>query len=415
MSLLITGARLVDPASGHDGPCDVRIEGGLIAETGQGLAAGPEDRVISARGHVLAPALIDLRARSGGPDSLDTVLKAAATGGVGTLLLAPEQGGGVTRAEDVERIAAHNGPIRVYASGLAVTRDGEMGEIGLMLRAGALCAGDGGRPISDARLARRVLAYASGFDAWMALTPEDAELSRDTIAHESDMSVRMGLAARPAVSERIGIERAAALAELTGARILFDRVTTSEGLSALAAARWRGLEIAATAPITHLAFNEIDMGGFDPRFRLDPPLRAPSDREALIAAVAEGLIDAVVSDHAPVAPETKANPFPDAAPGSAHIEALLPALCALAAEGRFSLAEALRPVTSGPADLFGLPQGRIEPGAPADLVIFDPDAPVIHGRAGRISTAPSAFSGRRLHGRVLTTLVGGVIAYESEA
>ena len=210
------------------------------------------------------------------------------------------------------------------------------------------------------------------------------------------------------------MERGAALCELTGARLMFDRITTAEGLGALAAARSRGLELAATAPITHFIFNEVDAGGFDSRFRLEPPLRSETDRLALIEALADGDLDAVVSDHRASTGEAKAHPFPEAEAGSANLEALLPALCTLAADGRLSLVDALRPVTSGPAELLGLDQGRLEPGAPADLVVFDPDAPVVYGRGGLECDASSAFENRRLFGKVLITIIEGAIIHQPE-
>ncbi len=176
----------------------------------------------------------------------------------------------------------------------------------------------------------------------------------------------------------------------------------------------RELDIAATTPITHLIFNEMDAGGFDARFRLEPPLRREEDRLALIEALAGGTIAALVSDHRTCTGESKAHPFPEAAPGSANLEALLPALCTLVAEGRLSLLDALWPVTAGPADLFGLDQGCLAPGSPADLVVFDPDAPVVYGRGERVCIASSAFENRRMAGKVLITLVEGAIIYQPE-
>ncbi|MGJ3230330.1 MAG: dihydroorotase [Oceanicaulis sp.] len=418
--MLLRNARLIDPASGHDGPGDVRIRDGRIIEIAEDLTAEDGERVQDLRGAALAPALIDLRCwtkpGAGGKAGLDATARAAAAGGVGTLVLAPDSGDGLSRPEDFASIetAALTSPVRLLPSGLAVDADGEMGEIGLMLRAGAALIGDGGAAIADTRLARRILAYASTFDAWVSVRAEDPHLARGTCAHESDLAMRLGLPARPGAGERLAIERGAALCELTGARLIFDRITTADAVSALAAARARGLELAVTAPVTHLLFNEVDAGGFDARFRLEPPLRSESDRLALIAALADGDIDAVVSDHRAATGEAKAHPFPEAEAGSANLEALLPALCTLAADGRLSLVDALRPVTSGPADLLGLDQGRLEPGAPADLVVFDPEAPTVYGRAGLFCDASSAFENRRLFGKVLITIVEGAIIHQPE-
>jgi dihydroorotase len=221
--------------------------------------------------------------------------------------------------------------------------------------------------------------------------------------------MRLGLAARPAAGERMAIDRAAALAELTGARLLLDRITTAEGLSALQSARSKGLEIAATAPITHFIFNEVDTASYDARYRLDPPLRSEADRDALIEALNTGAIDAIVSDHRACTGEAKGHPFPEAEAGAATLEALLPALCSLVADERVELIDALRAVTSGPADLLGLPQGRLDIGAPADLVAFNPDQPNVYGRDGLSCEAPSAFENRRLVGKVLITFVNGAI------
>ncbi|MBI1264967.1 MAG: amidohydrolase family protein [Alphaproteobacteria bacterium] len=419
-AILFRHARVIDPAARHDAPGDVRIRGGVIAEIAPTLTPEGGERVIDLDGAVLAPALIDARCwvnpASTGQSGIDAAARAAAAGGIGTLILAPDSGTGMSRPEHFAAIEAASltSPVRLIASGLAIDAQGEMGEIGLMLRAGAAYVGDGGRPEPDTRLMRRALAYASGFDAWTAMTCEDAGLARGTCATESDLSMRMGLPARPAAGERLAVERAALLAELTGARILLDRITTAGALKALEAALARELDIAATAPVTHLMFNEMDAGGFDARFRLEPPLRREEDRLALIEALAAGAIAALVSDHRACTGESKAHPFPEAAPGSANLEALLSALCSAAAEGRLSLIDALWPVTAGPADLFGLNQGRLAPGAPADLVIFDPDAPVIYGRGGRVCPAPSAFENRRMTGKVLITLVEGAIIHQPE-
>lgn len=413
---LFLNARLIDPASGHDGPGALRTRERDIVEIADDLQPLAGEAVIDLGGKALAPALIDLRVQaslsSSGAAGLHATAEAAAAGGVGTILITTQPG--LTRPEDFAPIeaAALESPVNLLPGGRLVDADGGLGEAGLMLCAGAMLLSDGGAPIRDARLARRALAYAATFDAWTALRPEDADLAEGTCAHEGDLAMRLGLPARPGVSERMAIDRAAALAELTGAQILFDRITTADGLAALAQARARGLEIAASVPITHLMFNEVDAGGFDARYRLEPPLRSEADRLALIDALSEGDIDVVVSDHAVCTGESKDHPFPEAAAGSANLEALLPALCTLAADGRIRLVDALRAVTSAPAQLLGLSQGRLEPGAPADLVAFDPDAPLVHGRGGRVCSASSAFESRRLTGKVLITMVNGVMIHQ---
>ena len=418
--MLFENARLIDPASGRDEFGALRVRDGLIEEIGPDLVAHDDEQVIDVKGAVLAPALIDMRCTadpaSTGARGVDAAARAAGAGGVATLVLSPESGGGFRTPEDIAAVnaAALTSAVRLYAAGLCVSSPEDMAEIGLMLRAGALYLGDGGQPVADTRLARRVLAYAGGFDAWVSLRPEDHGLSRGTLATESDLSMRLGLPSRPAQSEAMALKRDASLAALTGARLIFDRVTTREALDAVRGARSDGLEVAVTVPVSHLSFNEMDTGGLDPRYRLEPPLRSENDRQALIDALSDGRIDAVVSDHIALTNESKAHPFPEAAPGSATLEALLPVLCGLAEEGRMSLAEALRPVTSGPADILGLEQGRLEEGAPADLVAFDPRAPFVYGRGALQCRAPSAFSGRRLFGRTLITVAEGAIIHQPE-
>ncbi len=410
---LIRNARLIDPASGRDELGDLKIRDGVIETVGGSLVSQGDEAVIDLEGAVLAPALIDLRCqanpRSSGRSGLLATGQAAAAGGYGTLVIAPDAG--LSSPESFAPIdnAALSSPVNLIASGLLVDQDGEMGEIGLMLRAGAALLGDGGQPVSDTRLLKRALAYAATFEAWSSLRAEDPHLSRNTCAHEGDLSMRLGFTARPGASERMAIDRATALAELTGARILLDRISTTDGLAALKAARAKGLEIAATAPITHFIFNEVDTAGYDARYRLEPPLRSEADRDALIEALNAGQIDAIVSDHRACTGEAKAHPFPDAEPGAATLEAVLPALCSLVADERVELIDALRAVTSGPADLLGLPQGRLEIGAPADLVAFNPDAPNVYGRDGLSCDAPSAFENRRLVGKVLITFANGTI------
>jgi dihydroorotase len=418
--MLFKNARLIDPASGHDDIGDIRIRDGLIVEIANTLEQMDNEAVHECADAVIAPALIDMRCwvnpQSRGAAGLDITANAAISGGIGTVVVAADSGKGLSSPEDFAPIdnAALTSPVRFLNAGLAVDSNNDMGEIRLMVDAGAVLVGDGGTPIKDTRLTKRVLTYASSLDIWVGISCEDSDLARRTCATEGDLSMRLGLPSRPALSERLAIERSSALAELTGTQILFDRVTTRDGLDALANARKRGLDLAASAPITHFMFNEIDIGGFDARFRLDPPLRSEEDRQALIDAVRNNDIDVIVSDHRACTGEDKAHPFPDAAAGSANLECLLSALVSLSQSEDIPLIDVLRPVTSRPAELLGLPNGQLQPGAPADLVIFNADAPIQHRSNDRICAASSAFDQRRLFAKTLMTLVEGVIVFQPE-
>ena len=418
--MLLKHARLIDPASGHDGPSDLRIQNGVIADIAHDLTPEFGEDMLDLEGLVLAPALIDMRAwvnpQSRGSAGLETTKAAAAAGGVGTLVLAPDSGNGLSRPEDFVEIGSgsdHKG-VRILNSGLVIDHDGEMGEIGLMIDAGAAWLGDGGYPIRDTRLARRVLTYASGFETWISLSCEDHDLARGTCASESDLAMRMGLASRPTQSERIAVDRGAALAELTGAPILFDRLTTQDGLNAVRHARSHGLELAVSTPLTHLMFNEIDIGQYDARYRLDPPLRSEEDRLAILNAISTGDIDVIVSDHRACKGEDKAHPFPEAKAGSSTLEYLLPALMTIAQSTQMSWLDILRPVTVRPAEILGLETGRLTVGRPADLVVFDAERPFRPASDGPVCAASSAFENRRLFSNVRMTLVDGEIVYKSE-
>ncbi len=218
----------------------------------------------------------------------------------------------------------------------------------------------------------------------------------------------MGLPSVPAIAEKIMLERDLALVELTGARLLVDQLTTAEALESFRRARDKGLPVTATTSINHLSFNEIDIGDYRTFCKVDPPLRSEDDRQAVIEAVASGLIQVVVSAHAPAPAEDKRLPYDEAAPGAVGLQTLLPALLTFHHEGRIPLIDLIRAVTSAPADLLGLEGGRLAKGAPADLVLCDLNAPLIIDADKLISKSKnSPFDGRRLQGKVLRTVVDG--------
>jgi dihydroorotase len=421
-------ARMVDPEGRYDGPGAVVVREGVIADVVKkpGLGELSDDlRVIDCNGAMLAPGLIDLRVKTGEPgaeqkETLKSACRAAAAGGVTSIVIQPDTDPAaddpatidfiLRRARDIELV-------NVYAAG-AATRGlagDRMAEIGLMIEAGARYITDVDHPIVDSKVFRRVLSYAKGFGALVAHRPADPYLTAASAATESEFAGRMGLPSSPVVAERIMLERDLALAELTGARLLVDQITCADSLESLERARRKGLPVAATASINHLSFNELDIGDYRTFYKLTPPLRAESDRQALIDALAAGLVEIVVSAHAPAPAEDKRLPFDEAAPGAVGLETLLPGLLSLHHEGRVALVDLMRAVTYAPARLLGLPTGRLSPGAPADLVLCDLDAPFVLDADTLISKSKnSPFDGRRLQGQVLLTMAGGRIVHKAQ-
>lgn len=421
-------ARLVDPQSGYDGPGAVVVFEGVIADVSKGkdFSDLSEDvRVIDCNGGMLAPGLIDLRAKTGEPgaetkETLRSAAQAAAAGGVTSIVVQPDTLPVVDdpsvvdfirrRAQDIE--AAH---ILVAGAATKGLKGEQIAEIGLMKDAGCVYVTDVDRPIVDSKVMRRVMAYAAAFDMAVAHRPMDPWLTRGAAATEGEFAARLGLPSGPAIAERMGLERDLALTELTGGRLLVDQITCGQALEALARGKARGLNVSATASINHLSFNELDIGDYRTFAKVDPPLRAEDDRQALIEGLASGLVDIIVSAHAPAPAEDKRLPFDEAAPGGVGLETLLPALLALYHDERIPLIDLIRAVTLAPAQFLGLPAGRIASGAPADLVLCDLNAPVIIDADKLVSKSKnSPFDGRRLQGQVLITVVGGQIIYRAE-
>lgn len=417
-TLAILNARLLDPASDYDGPGSVVIEDGVLTRVERGSVAVSAAEVLDARGLCLSPGLIDLRVRTGEPgaepkETLKSASLSAAAGGVTTLVIQPDTDPAVddpAMVDFIQRRGAALNLVNVRVAGAATQgRDGQrMAEIGLMHEAGALYFTDGDRVIADSRVLSRIMTYATAFNALIACRPADPWLSEGTVATSGELATRLGLSGAPAIAERLQLERDLALVEQTGVRFLVDQISTEGALAVLARARGRGLEVAASVSINHLCFNEIDIGDYRTFYRLDPPLRPESDRRALIEAVRDGLIEAITSAHTPAPAEDKRRPFAEAAPGAVGLETLLPAALGLHHEEGLDLLDVLRPLTQGPATLLGLDAGVLEAGAPADLILFDPGAPVIVDAATlRSKSKNSPFDGRRLQGRVERTIVGG--------
>jgi len=260
----------------------------------------------------------------------------------------------------------------------------------------------------------RALQYAAtyGYPVW--LRAEDLWLARDGVAHDGEVATRMGLAGIPAFAETIALATLLELVRATGARLHVCRVSSAAGVAMLRRARHDGLPLTCDVGIHHVHLSEMDLGFFDAQCRLTPPLRRARDRDALNAGLADGTIDCMVSDHTPVDEDGKHLPFDEAEPGATGLELLLPLALQWGMRSKLSLAQTLARVTSAPARILGTEAGRIVPGAPGDLVLFDPQAPfVVSAQALKSQGKNSPYLGRELAGRVRATVVAGSVVYEA--
>ena len=419
-------ARLIDPASGLDVKGGLLVENGRIADVGPRLFndAEPNDpEVIDCKGLVLAPGLIDARVFTGEPGSeyretLASASDAAAAGGVTTIIVMPNTEPVIDEPSLVDfilRRAAATAKVRV-APMAALTKGllGEtMTEIGLLQEAGAVAFTDGDRTVANTRVLRRALAYANTFGALVVGHAEDPDLSEGASVTEGEFAMRLGLPAAPSAAEAIIVERDIRLVEMTGARYHFAQISTAASLDIIASAKQRGLPVTCGVSAHHLALNELDVGSYYTFRKVKPPLRSEADRAAMVEGVASGLIDIIVSSHDPQGADTKRQPFAQAAFGAVGLETLLPVALGLVHDGRATLLHVLKALTATPAKILGLNAGTLAKGAPADLVLIDPDEPyTVDADALRSRARNTPFEGRRFHGRAVRTFVGGVCVFE---
>ncbi|HUG77417.1 MAG TPA: dihydroorotase [Burkholderiales bacterium] len=417
MRLAIRNARVVDPASGRDGMGEVFVEQGRISER-----FSKADRVIDAGGLVLAPGFIDLAARLREPGfehkaTLESELEAAAAGGVTSLACPPDtdppldEPGLVDmlrrRAQALARSRVYPvGALTVKLQGAALTEMAELAEAGCAAFSQANAA------MADTQVLWRALQYAAtfGFPVW--LRAEDAWLAKGGVAHDGEIATRLGLPGIPAFAETIALAAILELVRATRARVHLCRLSSARAVELVRAAKDEGLPVSCDVAVHHLHLCERDLGYFDSNCRLDPPLRSERDRDALARALAEGVIDCACSDHTPVDEDGKHRPFAEAEPGATGLELLLPLTLRWGAAQALSLAATLARITCEPARVLGVEGGRLAPGAPADLALFDPDAPLlIAPETLRSQGKNTPFLGHELRGRVRCTLVAGQVIY----
>lgn len=415
--LHFSNARLIDPQAGTDsaGTLTIGPDGAIL---GRDLAPPPDARVIDCAGRCLAPGIVDWGVQIGEPggrhrESFRSAGQAAAAGGITTIIARPDTEPAIDTPEVldfVRRRAAAESPVPIrHMAALTRGRQGrEMAEIGFLLDAGAIAFTDAARVVESTRVMARCLTYARSLGALVVGHPQDPGLSAGAAATAGKFASLRGLPAVSPMAERMGFDRDMALIEMTGARYHADQITCARILPALERAKANGFDVTAGISIHHLTLNEFDVGPYRTFFKLTPPLRSEDDRQAMVRAVAEGLIDVIASFHTPLDEESKRLPFEEAAAGAVGLQTLLPAALRLYHSGDLTLPQLWRAMALNPARRLGLPCGRLDPGAPADLVLFDPDAPFVLDRFTlRSKSRNTPFDGARLQGRVLGTWVAG--------
>jgi len=424
MSTLFTNARLIDPAKDSDALGWVLVADDVIAEVGY-EAAPQADEVVDCGGKCLAPGIVDIGVKVCEPgerhkESYKSAGAAAAAGGVTTMVTRPDTLPAIDTPEVlefVERRANEAAPVNVLPmAALTKGRDGkEMTEIGFLLDAGAVAFTDCDNVVTDPKVLSRALSYARSCGALVIAHPQDPGLSKGAAATAGKFAALRGLPAVSPMAERMGLDRDMALVEMTGAKYHADQITAARALPALERAKKNGLDVTAGTSIHHLTLNELDVADYRTFFKIKPPLRAEEDRLALIDAVKSGLIDTISSKHTPQDEESKRLPFEEAASGAVGLETLLPAALRLYHNGSLTLPELFRAMALNPAKRLGLNSGRLEAGAPADLVLFDADAPFVLDRFKLKSKSKNTpFDGARLQGKVLATYVAGAAVYRRD-
>ena len=400
--LAITGGRLVNAGVQ---PGTLRCVGGMIAGVGADCMAQEGDEIVDARGQLVVPGLVDF-----GVFAIDK--PAFHFGGITRAALMPDQEPALDHPARVRFVALSGKPdFWVHPlAGATMALEGErLAEIALMKEAGARGVATGRRWIADSGLMLRLLQYAAMLGLVVVAHAEDANLVGSAAATAGEMATRLGLPAAPAEAESLAVARDIALAEMAGARLHFRQVTTAAALELVRAAKARGLPVTAGVTPAHFMLADLALADFRTFARLSPPLRAESDRQAVLAALADGTIDVIASGHDPRGPEDKRLPFADAAPGMAGAETLLAMVLTLVRDGVIDMPRAFNLVAGAPARLLGVAAGVLAQGREADVALVDPERPwVVDSRRMEAAAGNTPFDGQPVQGRVTMLWKGGV-------
>jgi len=439
-SLAVRGGRVLDPGRGLDTIADVLVEGGRIAAVGPDLAAGA-DSVVEAEGLVVCPGFVDIHCHLRDPgfehkETIETGTRAAARGGFTTICCMPNTEPPIDSRATVEyvlRTAAAVGLVRVLPIGcVSRGRHGEtLAELGDLAEANAVAFSDDGSPVADGALMRRALEYSQALVLPVIDHCEQPSLAKEGVMHEGWVATRLGLAGQPAAAEEAAVARDIALAEFTGSHVHIAHISTRGSVDLVRAAKARGVRVTAEVTPHHLtltheavAFSPGDNEAltYDTNAKVNPPLRTREDVEACLEGLLDGTIDAIATDHAPHAIEDKECEFDQAAFGISNLETALGALLTLVPGGRLDLPTLVAKLTAGPVTALGLDRrpgldglGSLAPGAPADVVVFDPQREwVVEPERFASKGRNTPLAGRTLRGQVVATVYGGRVVYTVE-
>ena len=430
MKILIQNGRVIDPASGLDQICDVAVAAGRIVGLGRAPADFAPTRTIDASGCIVLPGLVDLAARLREPGHehegmLESEMAAAVAGGVTSLVCPPDTDPVLDEPGLVEMLKFRAEKLhqsRLFPLGaLTRTLSGEvLTEMAELTEAGCVGFTQAEVPLASTQVLQRALQYAATFGYTVWLRPQDLHLGKG-VAASGALATRLGLAGIPVAAETIALHTIFELMQSTGARVHLCRISSAAGVALVRQAKAQGLPVSCDISINSLHLTDADIGFFDSRARLTPPLRQQRDRDALRAALADGTIDALVSDHTPVDEDAKTLPFAEAEPGATGLELLLSLALKWSTETDAGLLRALTVLTSAPAQVMGSALGTLEAsigrlaeGGVADLCIFDPAATwTVQADTLRSQGKHTPFSGYELPGRVRTTIVGGQVAFDA--
>ncbi len=425
MGIRITGGRIIDPANQIDTHADLYIDGGRILELGKVPEHFSADTTIDAAGCIVCPGLVDLRARMREPGqehkgTIASESRAAAAGGITTLCCPPDTDPIIDTpavAQQVLRLAEESGQARVLPSG-ALThglRGEQLSEMQSLHDAGCVVMSNAQHAVINTRVQRRALEYAATLGLTVMINAEDPWLAGDGCVHEGPLSNRLGLAGIPECAEVIAVSRDLMLIEQTGVRAHFSQLSSARAIELIAEAKERGMPVSADVAAHHLFLTDMDVAGFNSLCHVRPPLRGQRDRDAICSALADGIIDAVCSDHQPHDVDAKLAPFAATEAGVSGLETLLPITLRLADEEHMSIGDALARLTQQPAAILGIEAGTLSAGANADICIFDPERywhVSENSLASRGKNSP--FLGWEVKGKVRYTLLQGRIVYQAD-